>query len=295
MAYLISVFKRKKTLALCFTCLGIFSCFLLFLMTAPCIRKITFEKPPEHTLCVLVPFRDAFEELLEFIPHMNEFLNRQKIKFYFVVVNHAEDGNRFNKGSVFNAGFEFISKQYPDCNYIALHDIDLLPLNDEIPYQYPGDDVYNVANPDYHPRGEKYDPERYVGGILLISIEQYIRVNGLGNNFWGWGGEDRNFYYRLSNNSIARIRPENLSTDRSNTFKNIHSPNRSRDFTRKCSSGVKKQKKDNIEYDFQSGLHDVKYELQSVHSFRMDQVPFTLYSISVPCDYSKTPWCKSTC
>ena len=70
---------------------------------------------------------------------------------------------------MFNAGFKIIEKQYTDCDYIALHDIDLLPLNDEISYEYPGDDVYNAANPAYHPLGSLYDPIRYVGGISLIS------------------------------------------------------------------------------------------------------------------------------
>ncbi|XP_065217721.1 xylosylprotein 4-beta-galactosyltransferase-like [Planococcus citri] len=245
----------------------------------------------EHVLCVLVPFRNAFTELNEFIPFMNEFLNRQKIKFHFIVVNHILDGNRFNKGSVFNAGFDLISKKYTDCDYIALHDVDLLPLNDEISYAYPGDDVYNAANPDYHPLGEYYDPARYVGGISLISNKQYIRAGGFGNNFWGWGGEDRNFFYRMSNNSINRVRPTDLSTDRTNTFKNIHSPHRYRDFAR-CGNQTEAEL---VEYDFETGFHNVEYQLEYTQLLTIKGISFNFFGISIPCDYSKTPWCKPFC
>jgi hypothetical protein len=30
----------------------------------------------------------------------------------------------------------------------------------------------------------------YVGGVICLNREDYIKVNGFSNNFWGWGGED---------------------------------------------------------------------------------------------------------
>ncbi|XP_065217720.1 xylosylprotein 4-beta-galactosyltransferase-like [Planococcus citri] len=276
--------RKTKTCALCFTVFVILIVyFLFFKLETPFLIG---RKSQEHVLCVLVPFRNTFEELLEFIPHMNDFLNRQKIKFYFIVVNH-----RFSI-QAFNAGFEIITKQYPECDYVALHDIDLLPLNDEIPYTYPGDDLYNVANPEYHPRGDKYDPARYVGGISLISNKQYIRAGGFGNHFWGWGGEDRNFFYRISNNSINRVRPTNLTTDKYNTFRDIHSPYRFRDFI-KCGN---QKGADLVDYDlYESGFHNVNYGLLYAESLTILGIPFTLFGITVPCNFTETPWCKPFC
>ena len=46
-----------------------------------------------HTLAVVVPFRDRYEEVLEFAPHMHRFLNRQKVRHEFWVINQ-EDAHR---------------------------------------------------------------------------------------------------------------------------------------------------------------------------------------------------------
>lgn len=54
----------------------------------------TFEK---KKLAVLVPFRDAFEELLRFAPHMKKVLSDQKIPHHIFIVNQAGQ-HRFNKG-----------------------------------------------------------------------------------------------------------------------------------------------------------------------------------------------------
>lgn len=45
-----------------------------------------------------------------------------------------------------------------------------------------------------------------------------MRINGLSNNYWGWGLEDDEFYLRLKEAKIGIYRPGNLSTDTSNTF-----------------------------------------------------------------------------
>lgn len=43
----------------------------------------------KHKLAVLVPFRDRFEELLAFIPHMSRFLNKQHVEHGFYVLNQV--------------------------------------------------------------------------------------------------------------------------------------------------------------------------------------------------------------
>jgi xylosylprotein 4-beta-galactosyltransferase len=45
----------------------------------------------EHHLCILVPFRDRWEELLEFAPHMQRFLADQQISFEIWVLNQADE------------------------------------------------------------------------------------------------------------------------------------------------------------------------------------------------------------
>lgn len=48
------------------------------------------------------------------------------------------DEFRFNRASLINIGFIEATKNNPTVNYMAMHDVDLLPLNDKLPYGHPG-------------------------------------------------------------------------------------------------------------------------------------------------------------
>ena len=47
------------------------------------------ESKEGHSMCILVPFRDRFEELTEFVPRITEFLKRQNIRHKIVVINQV--------------------------------------------------------------------------------------------------------------------------------------------------------------------------------------------------------------
>lgn len=36
----------------------------------------------------------------------------------------------------------------------------------------------------------------FFGGVSGVTIDQFKRINGYSNQFWGWGGEDDDFYQR---------------------------------------------------------------------------------------------------
>ena len=133
-------------------------------------------------LAVVVPYRERSNELLTLIPHLNSFLNRQQICHQFYVINQ-KDKYRFNRGMLINVGFILASNQ---STYMAMHDVDLLPLNDELSYRFPFKGPFHVSAPHLHP---KYHYEKFVGGILLLQNKHFIQVNGFSNNYWGWGLE----------------------------------------------------------------------------------------------------------
>ena len=137
---------------------------------------------PAHRLAVVVPFRDRFDELLTFVPHMDLFLKNQMIDHKIYVINQ-KDSYRFNRASLINIGF-LISRS--ECDYMVMHDVDLLPLNHQLSYHYPSDGPYHLSAPDLHP---KYHYKSFVGGILLINRDHFEKVNGMSNNYWGWGLE----------------------------------------------------------------------------------------------------------
>ena len=55
---------------------------------------VSIEK--DHFLCLIIPFRDRFEELNEFVPMISEFLNKKSIAHAIFVVNQI-DTLRFNR------------------------------------------------------------------------------------------------------------------------------------------------------------------------------------------------------
>lgn len=44
---------------------------------------------------------------------------------------------------------------------------------------------------------------KYIGGAVAFSKEDFKRINGFPNNFWGWGGEDDEMRHRI--NEVRRF------------------------------------------------------------------------------------------
>ncbi|XP_026681500.1 beta-1,4-galactosyltransferase 7-like [Diaphorina citri] len=168
----------------------------------------------QHELCLIIPFRDRFDELLIFLMHMKVFLERQNIVYNVYVVNQV-DSYRFNRGSLINVGFLYIQEN-THCDFIAMHDVDLIPINPRLNYSYPGDAIMHIAAPDLHP---KYHYKTFLGGILMMKNEHFQTVNGLSNKYWGWGLEDDELYVRIKEARIRIERPENVGSGIDNTFR----------------------------------------------------------------------------
>ncbi|KAJ7406223.1 Beta-1,4-galactosyltransferase 7 [Willisornis vidua] len=163
-----------------------------------------------HRLALLVPFRERFEELLTFVPYMHRFLSKKKIRHHIFILNQV-DHFRFNRASLVNVGF---LESGNDTDYIAMHDVDLLPLNEHLDYSFPEAGPFHVASPELHPL---YHYKTYVGGILLLTKQHYELVNGMSNRFWGWGREDDEFYRRITGASLQ----EQFKVDREGGLNNV--------------------------------------------------------------------------
>ncbi|CAH0555439.1 unnamed protein product [Brassicogethes aeneus] len=232
-----------------------------------------------HKLAILVPYKDRFEELLVFAPYIHNFLIKQNVD-HDIFILHQIDFFRFNRASLINVGFLATKDNY---TYLAMHDVDLLPLNDNLLYKYPEMPLH-IASPKFHPR---YHYEKFIGGILLINREHFSKVNGLSNRYWGWGLEDDEFYVRLKDAKLTIQRPENITTGTTNTFKHIHTKQRVRD-TKKCFN----QKEVTRKRDKVTGLHDVKYNIKSRTKMNIEGAPLTIINVQLLCDQTKTPWCE---
>nr|XP_061793511.1 beta-1,4-galactosyltransferase 7-like [Nerophis lumbriciformis] len=232
-----------------------------------------------HKLALVVPFRERFEELLVFVPFMHAFLNQKKIAHQILVINQL-DRYRFNRASLINVGY---LESANDTDYLAMHDVDLLPLNDALDYSFPADGPFHVASPDLHPI---YHYKRYVGGILLLTKKHYKMCNGMSNRFWGWGREDDEFYRRLRKANLQLFRPSGITTG-NKTFLHMHDPAwRKRDTKR-----VAEQKQAQFQVDPEGGLSNLRYHVESRQELTIGGAPCTVINTVLDCQQDETPWC----
>ncbi|XP_065071639.1 beta-1,4-galactosyltransferase 7-like [Rhopilema esculentum] len=234
-----------------------------------------------HHLAVIVPFRDRFEELQEFVPHMHRYLTRKGISHKIYIVNQA-DKHRFNRASLINVGFLVARNESND--YIVMHDVDLLPLNNDLNYGYPDNGPFHIAAPHLHP---KYHYPKFVGGILVLSVEQFEQVNGLSNKFWGWGREDDELYMRMTEAGYQIQRHGMEITTGYNTFRHEHDAvKRPRDYKRLFG-----QKKASFKRDHETGFHNVEFKIAKRYELTIDSSPCTILNVVLFCDKIATPWC----
>ncbi|WAR21110.1 B4GT7-like protein, partial [Mya arenaria] len=149
-----------------------------------------------HKLAIIVPFRERFEELMEFAPYLHQYLLKQHVRHEIYVINQIDTLSL-------------------DCDYIAMHDVDLLPVSEELDYSFPGNGPYHIASPELHPL---YHYPTFIGGILLITKKHFSQVNGMSNRYYGWGREDDEFYVRLKKGGLlvtkSKIARNSLSINR---------------------------------------------------------------------------------
>lgn len=142
-------------------------------------------------LGVCVPYRNRETHLKEFVPRVSKFLEDRNIDFqmYF---GHQVDDKLFNRGAMKNVAAEWAFKE--GCDYVVWHDIDMIP-EDGCDYSFPEEKpvhiATNISQSDYM---LKY--EEYFGGAVIFSKEQVMKTNGYSNDYWDWGMEDDDLFWR---------------------------------------------------------------------------------------------------
>jgi len=143
-------------------------------------------------LGVCVPYRNREAHLKEFIPRVGKFLEERGID-YCMYFGHQVDDKLFNRGAMKNIAAEQAFKD--GCDYIVWHDIDMIPEDDNCDYSFPENNPRHIAihisKTNYH---LKY--EDYFGGAVVFSKEQVEKTNGYSNEYWDWGMEDDDLFWR---------------------------------------------------------------------------------------------------
>ena len=148
-----------------------------------------------NKLGVIVPYRDRHKHLLEFRKSITDYLNAKEIPFELIIVEQ-DDAKAFNRGKLLNIGFKQALKL--KCNYVVFHDVDMLPI--EVDYSY-------VKTP-VHLASERASFDQYFGGVTIFPVEMFEKINGYSNEYWGWGFEDDDLFYRCIVNNVPLNKKE---------------------------------------------------------------------------------------
>jgi hypothetical protein len=144
-----------------------------------------------HKLGICIPYRNRKEHLEKLIPRLSEHLNKQGINHSFYI-GHQVDDVLFNRGLMKNIAAKYAFDD--GCDYIAWHDVDMLPY-DECDYSYPTENPIHIATKlSKYNYGLGYD--QYFGGVVLFTKEQVEKTNGYSNEYWDWGQEDDDLFWR---------------------------------------------------------------------------------------------------
>jgi hypothetical protein len=141
-------------------------------------------------LCIVVPYRNRLNHLQRFVPHILQFLPVRRPK---LLVVEQGDQAPFNRGALLNIGFALAR---PDADYICFHDVDMLPVDDACDYRPPVHTTHLAGCVEQF--GYRMPYGDYIGGVLLVRPDDFVRCNGFSNRYWGWGSEDDDLYLRLT-------------------------------------------------------------------------------------------------
>ncbi|XP_077312610.1 beta-1,4-galactosyltransferase 3-like [Lithobates pipiens] len=172
----------------------------------PHVTKGGRYKPPDcetnHRTAVIIPHRNREQHLKYLLYHLHPFLQRQQLNYGIYIIHQAGNAT-FNRAKLLNVGFKEAMKD-EDWNCLFFHDVDLIPEDDR--NLYTCDKFPKHASIAMDKFGYKLPYKSYFGGVSALSPEQYMKMNGFPNNYWGWGGEDDDIAVRvaLSGQLISR-------------------------------------------------------------------------------------------
>ena len=196
--------------------------------------------PKQSASAIIIPFRASGDNAVVRNEQLAEFLNEVPKKVSpsdIYIVEQLADGRRFNRGALLNCGFVLatlhemkgdksfltmldeysgfidasevlsmneVSTDEKSHSHYIFHDVDLIPSDSLAPY-------YRAVPPEPLHIGWCWDRYRrfkgYFGGVVSMTRDQIVSVNGYGNDSWGWGAEDDVLRTRIYLNQQGIARP----------------------------------------------------------------------------------------
>ncbi|XP_049897814.1 beta-1,4-galactosyltransferase 1 [Epinephelus moara] len=157
----------------------------------------------QQKVAIIIPFRKRDEHLKYWLYYLHPILQRQQLDYGVYVIN--QDGDEtFNRAKLLNVGYMEALKEY-DYECFVFSDVDLIPMDDRNTYKCFSQPRHLSVSMDKF--GFRLPYNQYFGGVSSMSKDQYLKINGFPNNYWGWGGEDDDIYNRLASKGMSISRP----------------------------------------------------------------------------------------
>eukprot|EP00854_Cymbomonas_tetramitiformis_P000427 gene427-788_t len=173
-------------------------------------------------ICFIVPVRDRYLQKNIFTTFIQGKMSAEKLK-YTLLYAEQTSGNLFNRGLLLNVGYAYLFNVTENaCSYVYLHDVDMLTESTLMYGNYSKAAVMHLAT-----NASQFDYvmpyPNYIGGIVGVMPSVFELVDGFSNCFWGWGGEDDDFYDRLMQRHLnvyrtQRARIISLSANHTDRF-----------------------------------------------------------------------------
>ncbi|KAM9375576.1 beta-1,4-galactosyltransferase 1 [Pholidichthys leucotaenia] len=157
----------------------------------------------QQKVAIIIPFRKRDEHLKYWLYYLHPILQRQQLDYGIYVINQEGD-SIFNRAKLLNVGYAEALKEY-DYECFIFSDVDLIPMDDRNTYKCYSQPRHLSVSMDKF--GFRLPYNQYFGGVSSLSKEQYLKINGFPNNYWGWGGEDDDIYNRLASKGMSISRP----------------------------------------------------------------------------------------
>jgi len=141
-------------------------------------------------LGIIIPFRDREEHLAKLLPPLRSVLKQQGIDYRVMVVDQAR-GKMFNRGKCINIGADVLGDEV---DYFCIHDVDCVPEQAE--YGCPSQPLRLISQWSHTWRNYDLSEVGAFGTVVSMRRDQFVRANGFGNDYWGWGQEDDDFILR---------------------------------------------------------------------------------------------------
>ena len=146
----------------------------------------------KNKLAIVVPYRNRESHLETFLKYMKTYL---KDYTYEIIVVNQSDEQLFNRGKLLNIGAKYAIDNGFD--YMCFHDVDMLPKTADYSYpEYPTSLISELENKE----GNVFF--NYFGGITLFNTKDFMAINGYSNDYWGWGYEDTDLFYRVTHSGL---------------------------------------------------------------------------------------------